>query len=63
MGLKMRSVGNFQLINCISQLINCTSRLIRGISRLVNGPMNGLVGQLAARRPQVALPKRLPVNS
>ena len=28
------------------------------ISRLVTGPIDGFVGQIAAGRPQVALPKR-----
>ena len=29
---------------------------------LVNGPVNGFVGQLATRWPQVALPRRLPID-
>ena len=29
---------------------------------IVHGPMNGLAGQLVARRPQVALPRRLPME-
>ena len=37
-------------------------RLAYSINRLANGSINGLVGQLAARQPQVAFPRRLPIG-
>ena len=38
----------FQLFNCIHWLLNDNNRL-------VNGPINGLVGQLAARQPRLPI--------
>ena len=60
--------GNNLLIKCIHRLID-----VRWIVRLVSVrpagrklvrrlPINGLVGQLAAHGPQVALPGRLPME-
>ena len=50
------------LITCIFRSINGITWLIDKINRLVKGPIDNLVGQLAARRRQVALPRRLPIG-
>ena len=43
------------------RLISNINRIIDGLSRVSDGRVNGLVGQLAARRPQVALAASLGV--
>ena len=55
--------GINRLVIGINQVTDCISRLIDAIDRMDRyGPIIGLVRQLAARRPQVVLPKRLPIG-
>ena len=49
-------------VDDIYQFINGIHQLITRTSRLISGPMKSLVGQLAARRPQVAFPRGLPMG-
>ena len=53
---------NFLLMNGILRLVSRLNRLINGITRLINGRIDNLMGQLSARQPQVALPRRLPIG-
>ena len=55
---RARAAGKtfFRLIGSTIRLTNSIHQLINGITRLVNGPIDGLVAQLAPRRPLVALP-------
>ena len=41
---------------------NRINPLINGINPLPDGRIRVLVGQLVARRPQIALPRRLPIG-
>ena len=52
----------FWLFNNMFPLFYHIIRLVNRINRLVNGRINGLVGRLAARRPQDALPRPLPIG-